>query len=274
MHRTLLACFALVAFTMSCGPAFASSLWLGNDTEGSVFQTNTTGGVITTLPNLPVTGIASTGTFLYFADRVGDFTKRTADGSTVLDSFVVSSGDTGEDLAWDSKRNVLWRIVHTNVLQEIDPATHSLVNSFSIPTADPLLVTLGGLGIAYDNTRDQLYVSFCHVGCASLSAGLVDVVNPANGTVLGTLFRTDGFATGGLGYDPATDSLWVGDLTTVRNMSRSGAVLSSFTRPQPGGFVDGLEFVGNTVPEPGALILVATGIGFLAVRLQRRRRSA
>jgi PEP-CTERM motif len=130
------------------------------------------------------------------------------------------------------------------------------------------------LGVAYDNTRDELYVSFCHVGCASLAAGLVDVVNPVNGTVLSMLFRTDGFATGGLGYDPVTDSLWVGDLTTVRNMSRTGAVLSSFTRPQPAGFVDGLEFIGNTVPEPGALILVATGIGFLAVMVRRRRRSA
>ena len=82
--------------------------------------------MITDLPALPVTGIAFDGTSLYFADRVGDFTKRTADGSTILDSFTVGSGDTGEDLAWDSKRKVLWRIVHTNVLQK---STRALIAS-------------------------------------------------------------------------------------------------------------------------------------------------
>ena len=259
--------FAFVAIL----PTFASSLWLGNDTIGDVFQTSTAGTVLTDLASLPITGIASSGSFLYFADPVGDFTKRTPNGATVLDSFTVASGDTGEDLAWDSTRNVLWRIVHSNVLQEINPATHTLVNSFSIPTSDPILGTLGGLGIAYDNLRDELYVSFCSVGCSSLSAGLVDIVNPTTGAVIGPLFRTTGFATGGLGYDSATDTLWVGDNSTVRNLSRSGAVLSSFTRPSPGGFVDGLEFVG-AVPEPGSLVLFGSGAVLLSLPHYVRRR--
>lgn len=256
-----------VAFVV---PTLADTLWLGNDTVGNVFQTTTSGGTLTNLAGLPVTGIASDGSNLYFANPFGSFTKRTANGSTVLDTFTVASGDTGEDLAWDSRRNVLWRIVHTNVLQEIDPATHSLVNSFIIPTADPILGTLGGLGIAYDGTRDELYVSFCSVGCSSLSRGLVDIVDPNSGLVSGILFRTTGFATGGLGYDALTDSLWVGDATIVRNMSRGGAVLSSFNRPQPGGFVDGLEFVPNAVPEPSAAFLLTTVIAALgALRFRR-----
>jgi len=252
------AVFLAMAFI---APARAD-LWLGNDAGGDVFRTTNSGGVVTDLPGLPVTGIASDGSSLYFADRVGNFTKRTADGSTILDSFTVASGDTGEDLAWDTNRDVLWRIVHTNVLQEINPATHSLVNSFNIPTADPILGTLGGLGVAYDGTRDELYVSFCSVGCSSLAAGLVDIVDPSTGLVSGTLFRTSGFATGGLGYDPSTDSLWVGDETIVRNMSRAGGVLSSFNRPQPGGFVDGLEFV-PAVPEPSFYFLVLLGLAFI-----------
>lgn len=259
---------ALPLTLVVCLPASAD-LWLGNDTIGDVFQTTNTGSVVTQLPNLPVTGIASDGTDLYFADRAGDFTKRTSDGSTILDSFVVASGDTGEDLAWDSKRDVLWRIVHTNVLQEINPATHSLVNSFIIPTSDPILGTLGGLGIAYDNTRDELYVSFCSVGCSSLASGLVDIVDPNTGTVSGTLFRTTGFATGGLGYDASTDTLWVGDELTVRNMSRAGATLSSFARPQPGGFVDGLEFIPTSVPEPGSIVFLGTAVIALAMRRRR-----
>ena len=253
------------------GRAFAG-LWLGNDTVGDVFQTSTTGAVITDLKNLPVTGIAFDGASLYFADPSGNFTKRTADGATILSSFSIPSGDTGEDLAWDSKRKVLWRIVHTNVLQEINPSG-SLITSFMIPTGDSVLGTLGGLGIAYDSKRDELDVSFCSAGCSSLAAGLVDRVNPATGLVLGMLFRTTGFATGGLGYDPAADSLWVGDLTTVRNMSRTGTVLSSFTRLSPGAFVDGLEFVAS-VPEPSSVVLFGSGLALLAVTgiLRHRRR--
>jgi hypothetical protein len=62
-------------------------------------------------------------------------------------------------------------------------------------------------------------------------------------------------STGGLAYDPKTDTLWVGstdcsdadstctdgELFVVRHMDLSGNPISSFVRPQPGAFVDGLE---------------------------------
>jgi hypothetical protein len=123
------------------------------------------------------------------------------------------------------------------------------------------------LGIAYDSFRDLLYVSYCDAGCSTLGKGLVQVVDPDTGMVLSDLFSTSGFATGGLGYDPATDSLWVGDATTVRNISLSGTVLSSFARPAPGGFVDGLEFIPT--PEPGSMLLQLMALAWLA----RRRRT-
>src|SRR5260370_23072900 len=63
------------------------SLWLGNDIVGDVFQTTTTGSVITDLTSLPTTGLAWDGTNLYFADPSGTFTKRTADGRTVPGRF-------------------------------------------------------------------------------------------------------------------------------------------------------------------------------------------
>jgi hypothetical protein len=125
----------------------------------------------------------------------------------------------------------------------IDPATGTIDVSYPIPAADPEISPRGGLGIAYDSARDELYASFCQAGCATLLKGLVLRIDPDDGSVLGELFRTNGFATGGLAYEPATDALWVGDNTLVRKMSLAGAILDSFARPAPGGFVDGLEFV-------------------------------
>jgi PEP-CTERM motif len=264
----------LVVVASLCAlPLCGGAIWLGNDTVGDVFETTTTGMVLNTVSNLPITGIAWNGTDLFFADPGGNFTRRSPDGNTVLGSFTTASGDTGEDLAFDPVRDSLWRIVHTNVLQQISASTGTLANSYNLPTADPILGTLGGLGIAYDSRRDLLYVSYCSVGCSSLSAGLVQTVNPNTGAVLGDLFRTSGFATGGLGYDSSTDTLWVGDLLTVRNMDLSGNVLSSFSRPQPAGFADGLEFVPTAVPEPATTALMCAGLLGIAFRAIRRNLS-
>jgi hypothetical protein len=247
----------------------APILWLGNDTLGDVFQTDTSGTVLQQIPDIDVTGIAFDGSNLYFADRPGNYSVRTPDGLTVLDTFTAPSGGTGEDLAWDTSRNRLWRVVHNNDLQKVDPVSGTVEAMFALPTSHPLFTTLGGLGVAYDGNRDLLYVSYCERGCAPVSLGLVQIVDPATGLVTGDLFTTSGFMTGGLGYDPVSDSLWVGDSTTVRNIDLTGNVLSSFARPSPGGFVDGLEFIG--VPEPSTLALM--GFGLMALGFINRRRS-
>lgn len=264
MKHRLLATLLMSAVAL---PLEAGVLWLGNDTVGSVFQTDTTGTVLQELMNIDVTGIAFDGSSLYFADRPGNYSVRTPDGATVLGTFSAASGGIGEDLAWDTSRNRLWRIVHNNTLQRIDPVAGAVDMSVALPTAHPSFNTLGGLGIAYDGSRDRLYVSYCERGCATLGRGLVQIVDPSTGSVTGDLFLTSGFATGGLGYDPVTDSLWVGDSSTVRNMSLSGSVLSSFARPTPGGFVDGLEFIPTRVPEPSSVVLLLSAlIGLLGTK--------
>jgi hypothetical protein len=237
--------------------ALPGTLWLGNDLSGDVFHTDEVGSVIGAVPNTPVSGIAFDGTYLYFSNNVGNVSRRNANGASVGGDFNVPGMATLEDLAWDSVRGKLWGIEHNPArVHKIDASTGLAEITYAVPLvdSDPNLTPRGGLGIAYDCNRDLLYLSFCQVGCASLARGLVLVMDPSTGAIIGELFRTDGFATGGLGFDGSADALWVGDRLTVRKMTRTGAVLSNFARPQPGSFVDGLEFIGacepTTAPAP------------------------
>jgi DNA-binding beta-propeller fold protein YncE len=221
-----------------------------------VFHTDLAGHVLGGLPNARVSGIAFNGSFLYFSDMGGNITRRTADGGTVLASFAVAPvGTPSEDLAWDPARQRLWRIEHDPAtVRRIHPTTGAVEATYSIPALDPDpdLTPRGGVGIAYDCHRDRLYVSFFQANNLS-NKGLVLVMDPNTGTITGELFRAQG-PTGGLAYDGESDALWVGSaigsVETVRNMSLSGSVVSSFERPQPGGFVDGLEFVGGCDATP------------------------
>jgi len=166
------------------------TLWLGNDMSGDVFATDLSGRPVTDLGNLPRTGIAFDGTYLYFGDRGGNIEQRTSDGQLVLKSFNIPiSGCCAEDLAWDTKRQRLWRIDHGNVLHVIDVNSGTEDRSFSLPTTDPggILTPLGGLGIAYDPGRDLLYVSFCQQGCVLNGKGIVETVDPSKGAVTGVL---------------------------------------------------------------------------------------
>ena len=262
------------ALGVSPSRAFASTIWIGNDTSGLVFHTTTTGVVLGSFA-APVTGIAFDGLNLFTGGSGGGIQRRTADGLTILNSLSTSvPGSPTEDLAWDSTRNSLWRIDHNApVIQQINPTTGATISQFSMAGLGSTFASPGGLGIAYNPVADLLYASFCHAGCSSLNEGIVVSVNPTTG-VFSTLFTTTGFATGGLGYDPLTGTLWVGDQTLVRQLTLGGTVLSSFTRPAGGGFVDGLEVIPDAaaVPEPSTLLLVGTGIA--AALARKRRRSA
>jgi uncharacterized repeat protein (TIGR01451 family) len=259
-------------------PPQTATLWLGNNaqtTDRDAFQSDTTGAVLRTLNNTLLSGVAFDGEFLYFGTLYGAIEKRTADGATVLDSFTlpglatfpVSGGRTDaccHDLAWDSQRQRLWRIEHGGWLEKIHPQSRTREAHYAMPTTvdGSNIQRLAGLGVAYDAGRDLLYVSFCEYGCARFDEGLVLLIDPDTGSVIGTLFRTDGFATGGLGYDSQTDTLWVGSKTaigspvTVINMSRDGEQLSIFTSPvTSSGFADGLEFVSPLPSLPTARLV-------------------
>jgi len=248
----------------------AGTLWLGNDTGGPVYHTGTDGTLLGSVVT-PVTGIAFDGSSLYFSNATGGTTRRTLDGGTVLDTFLAPAfGNPTEDLAWDSTRNRLWRIDHASpFLVRINPVSGMVDQTIALSPIDPggLLTSLGGLGIAYDPTRDLLYASFCQQGCASFGAGLIMSFSPVNGAFAGLQLRP-GFATGGLGFDPLTDTLWVGAGQVIHNIDLNGADLSSFTKPGGAGFTDGLEFVPS-VPEPVTSGLLLSAVLFLVFRDRR-----
>jgi len=248
--------------TKSADPGIGS-LWLGYAWNGDLLQASVGGNILTDIPNTPTSGIASDGSVLYTGDRLGDIEERSLDGQTVLSSFnipTVLPTQLANDLTWDSKRSVLWRIDAGDgtavELDEINPTTQQLVNDYLLPNTDPtgVLTPMAGLGIAYDPGRDILYVSFCGQfdgsDCSQSSLGLIETVSPATGEVIALLFAADvPYFTAGLAYDPSTDSLWVGgdDVSGqggVRNIALDGAVLSSFNAPLTS--VDGLELVDTS----------------------------
>lgn len=267
----------LAAASLVPQPAWAGTLWLGTDGAGFYYQIDTAGNLLSGPFNDGVpgetTGIAFDGTNLWTSSYLGTVTEHNGDGTGDLGNFFVNpTAALSEDMAWDGSRDLLWRITHSNgtgpgsFIQGFDRAGN-LEHEYEMPVGVDGFLNMGGLGIAYDPTRDLLYASFCHAGCSGLADGVVLSVNPSDGT--SSVLFLAGYATGGLGYDPGTDTLWVGDYGVVRNVDLSGAVNDTVSRPFGGNFADGLEFV-ETVPEPGTLTLLGTGLVGLAAFLKKR----
>src|SRR5262249_46334590 len=138
--------FVLMAILLTVPVLRADSLWLGNNHEtnalnvnANVYNMSTNGAIMGEVDAIAVTGIAWDGSNLFFSDHTGYFTKRSADGQTVLDTFVIPSTTLGEDLAYDSKRQVFWRVAHKPpTLEQIDPNSHLLLRVFAFPQDDSL----------------------------------------------------------------------------------------------------------------------------------------
>jgi PEP-CTERM motif-containing protein len=261
--------------------ARADSLWLGNDSGPAVpaYHVSTTGAILGSFTQ-GTTGFAFDGALVYSSDPFGGaITRRLNDANgTFVSSFSVAGGALTEDMAWDSTRNRLWRTDHQGNVMRIDPVAGTSDAFHPLPTTDPggLLTPMGAIGLAYDPSRDLLYISFCQTGCTK-TGGVVFEMNPNTGALGNELFRIGPGIIGGLAYESATDTLWMGtgfdgNPHQVRHVQRDGTLISSFNTP--GFFADGLELIPseNPVPEPSFYTLIA--LGLVAILTARRRLTA
>ena len=89
-----------------------------------------------------------------------------------------------------------------------------------------------------------------------------------SGMLIETIY-TGLMESGGVGYDPASGTLWVGGTDTLTQLTTSGSILQTLS--VPGGFHDGLD-VGNIsptlIPEPSTWLLLSCGL--VAFGLRRR----
>jgi hypothetical protein len=278
IRRILCAGGVIAGLTLVAGQAqAAASLWFGNDGAGTDYHTTTSGALLGTVSQ-SLTGAAWDGSTLYLGDPAATiFTDTLAGVSKSPVSFTIPVlGGPAEDMAWDSKRNQLVRVFHTNGTSgeiEIFTKTGTVISSFALPTTDPtgtLTGTMGALGVAYDSTRDQLDISYCNVGCGA-PGGVIEAYDPVTLAFLGTVFTSSTEYLGGLGYQRSTDTLWVGGFDPsfgyfVEHAMRDGTVLSRFGSAV---FPDGLEFV--SVPEPATWAVMLVGVTGLGASLRRRR---
>jgi hypothetical protein len=228
------------------------ALWVGNNSSAlpaTVTATDTSGSVLGTV-SATVSGIAFDGTNLWFSDSFGNLTKRTADGNTVLASFSGAPVANNKDMAWDNQRGRLWRAESSPpALERINPATGAIEATYPLPlgSADDPTYPRAAVGVAYDAATDRLYVSFCKVGCSTLS-GVVAAFQAGTGAPLGDLFSTSEYLIGGLAFDPVGGNLcaglWNGFNPVIANITLGGVVNSIFSLAGPA--VDGLELVGST----------------------------
>jgi hypothetical protein len=115
----------------------------------------------------------------------------------------------------DPNLHELFRIFHFNSTSgyiEGFSTSGAVISSFALPSVDPtgtLTSAMGAIGLAYDSLRNQLDISFCNHGCGAIG-GVVEAFNPINMAYDDTLFTSTSSYFGGLGYETATDTLWIG----------------------------------------------------------------
>jgi hypothetical protein len=243
------AALTLATATPALAGPFDNSLWLGTDNTDtlSILNTDRAGTVLRQFGPLEVTGIAvdPATNRIYFSRSDGQITVRDlGDPGTVLVTLDTIATFT-EDMAFDGAS--LWRVDNgAGTVDQIDPGNGNIISSFSTGFTP--------LGIAWDGAN--LWVSEYDVN------GTVRQFTTA-GALTGLQFAAplDGNTAGGLAFDTADQTLWIGAFNQVYHTTTTGALLGSFTTDSR--FIDGLEIQAGP-PDPcngGATMITQQPVG-------------
>ncbi len=161
------------------------------------------------------------------------------------------------DLSWGAS-GTLWVSTYTGSIYHL-AADGSVLSSFDTGTTAP--------GVAFDGTN-----LFTTEGPSFATGGPFVYERDLSGNILSTI-DTGLTDTLGIGYDPASSTLWIGGIDTLSQVDMTGTVVQNFAID---GVHYGVDVQGDpaSVPEPANWILFLTGIAAAAAWKWRSKAAA
>src|SRR5262249_7006135 len=124
--------YGIVTVGMASAQSFDNSLWIGNDTGSSigVLNTDTTGVVLRTLPNVSATGFAVDVAHgkLYIAEGLNVISEWDLNTLAAIRRVGVAGISFFEDLTFDGTN--IWAVDFFGGIAKIDPTSLTVISSF------------------------------------------------------------------------------------------------------------------------------------------------